>query len=67
MKNLKEALNSINKRGKILIVVIVILLIFIVTPIIWYNSSLSSISKQSNNQSYKLRLIIASLHSIHFS
>jgi len=48
MKNLKEALNSINKRGKILIVVIVILLIFIVTPIIWYNSSLSSISKQSN-------------------
>ncbi len=51
MEKLKEILNNIkklNKKSKIIIVIIAISLLLCVTPIIWYNTSLGAVSKESS-------------------
>ena len=51
MENLKETINNtkkLSKKTKIIILIIVILIILCITPIIWYNSSLGAVSKESN-------------------
>ena len=51
MKNLNEIINKIkklNKKIKILILAILLFLIIILIPIVWYNSSLGSVSKESS-------------------
>ena len=51
MEILKELINKIkdlSKKTKIIVVTLIILLIAIVSPIIWYNTSLGPVSKQSS-------------------
>lgn len=54
MENLEEKLNKekrikrTSKKSIILILVILILLILVITPIIWYNTSLGAVSKESS-------------------
>ena len=51
MENLKETLNNTKKTSKKTIIITLIILIFIllcITPIIWYNSSLRAVSKESS-------------------
>jgi len=50
MENLKETLNNekkLSKKTKIAILIIAVLIILCITPIIWYNSSLGAVSKES--------------------
>lgn len=50
MENLKETLNNtkkLNKKTKIIILIIAILILLCITPIIWYNTSLGAVSKES--------------------
>ena len=51
MENLKETLNNtkkLNKKIKIIILIVAVFIILILTPIIWYNSSLGAVSKESS-------------------
>ena len=51
MEKLKEILNNakkLNKKTKIIIVIIAISLLLCVIPIIWYNTSLGAVSKESS-------------------
>ena len=50
MENLKETLNNtkkLNKKSKIIILVVAILILLCIIPIIWYNTSLGAVSKES--------------------
>ncbi len=48
MEKMKELIKNLNKKTKILIIGLIILLILIITPVIWYNSSLGAVSKESS-------------------
>lgn len=51
MENLKEILNKrkkSNKKTKIIIISIIVLIFLCITPIIWYNTSLGAVSKESS-------------------
>ena len=51
MEKLKEIFSNINKmskRGKMVIIGIIALIIIILIPIIWYNTSLGAVSKESS-------------------
>jgi len=50
MKNLEEVtekIKKLSKKSKIIILSIMIALVLIIIPIIWYNNSISAVSKQS--------------------
>ena len=52
MEDLKEAINklkNLNTKSKIILVSIILIIFIILIPIIWYNTSLGAVSKQSSN------------------
>ena len=47
-KKVIDYINKLNKKSKLIILSLMIIILLILFPIIWYNSSLSAMSKDSN-------------------